>query len=281
MTRGADETAALWINSRRKLHILNLNPEYVPECIYSGLGQIGVRDYIVGQFAWELSSLSRVHEPGIGMVDEIWTGSRFLTRLYRTTTKKPVITMGPGYFRQKGPASQTGTIRLLRSAYLFLCSFDAASVVERKNPLGAIIAFQGAFPNGREGVGLVIKTRNLDLMQTKADKAHWAKAMERIRGDSRIRVVQHTMTEDELAGLYGMCGCFVSLHRSEGFGFGPAEAMAKGTPVIVTNYSGVCDFCNPETAKLVDYKMMRSEAWVNFRFSIRIGLMSGRTQTWK
>lgn len=75
--------------------------------------------------------------------------------------------------------------------------------------------------------------------------------------DHRIRVVEETMSEDELTALYRMCSCFVSLHRSEGFGLGPAEAMAQGKPIIATNYSAVCDFCTPETAMLVDYELIR------------------------
>src|SRR5258708_20209802 len=33
--------------------------------------------------------------------------------------------------------------------------------------------------------------------------------------------------------------------------------MDLGKPVIVTNCSGVCDFCTPETAKLVGYELIR------------------------
>jgi hypothetical protein len=247
---------SLWINSRRRLHILNLNPEYVPECLYCNLGLIGRHDYVVGQFAWELSSLSKVHEPGIAMVDEIWTGSRFLTQIYETSTTKPVVTMGQVISGRQVRALDPEQFGFSEGTFLFLCTFDAGSVVERKNPLGTIVAFQKAFPGGTEGVGLIIKTRKLEHMQTEADKVHWANAMARIRNDSRIRVIQHTMTDDEIAALYSMCGCFVSLHRSEGFGFAPAEAMGQGRPVIVTNYSGVCDFCTPQTAKLVDYSMV-------------------------
>ena len=61
------------------------------------------------------------------------------------------------------------------------------------------------------------------------------------------------MTAPELTGLLSTCDCYVSLHRSEGFGYGPADAMALGKPVITTGYSGVTDFCTPETALLVDY----------------------------
>ena len=68
----AEGNRALWINARRKLHIVNLNPEYVPECYYSNLGLIGASDYVVGQFFWELSTISKAHEPGVGAS---WTRS--------------------------------------------------------------------------------------------------------------------------------------------------------------------------------------------------------------
>jgi glycosyltransferase involved in cell wall biosynthesis len=51
--------------------------------------------------------------------------------------------------------------------------------------------------------------------------------------------------------LVALADCFVSLHRSEGFGRGPAEAMLLGKPVITTDYSGTRDFATAETALLV------------------------------
>ena len=43
----------------------------------------------------------------------------------------------------------------------------------------------------------------------------------------------------------------MSPHRSEGFGYTLAEAMAYGKPVVCTAYGGVLDFANQETARLV------------------------------
>ena len=43
-------------------------------------------------------------------------------------------------------------------------------------------------------------------------------------------------------GLLAATDAFVSLHRSEGFGFGLAEAMLLGKPAIGTDYSGNADF---------------------------------------
>ena len=68
------------------------------------------------------------------------------------------------------------------------------------------------------------------------------------------------MTSAELTGLLANCDCYISLHRSEGFGFGPADAMGLGKPVITTAYSGVTDFCNSETALPIDYELDRVSA---------------------
>jgi glycosyltransferase involved in cell wall biosynthesis len=55
---------------------------------------------------------------------------------------------------------------------------------------------------------------------------------------------------DRLA-LVAAADCYVSLHRSEGLGLTMAEAMAVGTPVIATAYSGNLDFMPAGSALLV------------------------------
>ena len=59
----------------------------------------------------------------------------------------------------------------------------------------------------------------------------------------------------ELAGVMAACDCYVSLHRAEGFGLGPAEAMALGKPVIATRYSGNLDFMTDANSYLVDFTL--------------------------
>ena len=44
--------------------------------------------------------------------------------------------------------------------------------------------------------------------------------------------------------------CYVSLHRSEGFGLTIAEAMALGKPAIATAYSGNLEFMTAENSYL-------------------------------
>jgi len=150
-----------------------------------------------------------------------------------------------------------GAFQLPEDAYVFLFTFDAGSGVERKNPLAAARAFQKAFARGTEKAAVVLKTRNAGLLQSDTERTHWRQVLDLAAGDSRIRIMDTTLTSEQLAGLVAACDCYVSLHRSEGFGYGPAEAMASGKPAITTGYSGVTDFCTPQTALLVNYTLER------------------------
>jgi hypothetical protein len=64
------------------------------------------------------------------------------------------------------------------------------------------------------------------------------------------------MTNDEIKNLVRVSDCFISLHRSEGFGRGLAEAMYFGVPVIGTAWSGNMDFMTPEASFLIDYDLV-------------------------
>ena len=52
------------------------------------------------------------------------------------------------------------------------------------------------------------------------------------------------------------CDVVLSLHRSEGFGLVPAEAMLLGKPVVATDWSGTTEFLDADCAALVPAKMV-------------------------
>jgi glycosyltransferase involved in cell wall biosynthesis len=70
-----------------------------------------------------------------------------------------------------------------------------------------------------------------------------------------IHINKSDFTEEDIRNLHRSVDCEVYPTRAEGFGLPVLEAMAQGTPVIVTNYSAVLDFCNPDNAYLIDYKL--------------------------
>ena len=82
--------------------------------------------------------------------------------------------------------------------------FDFFSTVQRKNPVGLVEAFKRAFTPG-EGPALMIKTINADFRP---------EARERVRhaiGDRPdIRMVDVTLTAEEMAALLRRADCFAS-----------------------------------------------------------------------
>lgn len=134
--------------------------------------------------------------------------------------------------------------------FVYIFAFDFLSGVARKNPVGCVRAFRAAFPSGSEAVGLVVK-----VMRPAADSIEWQEFLHEAQMDPRVTVIDRTLDRREVLDLYRACDCFVSLHPSEGFGRGLAEAMLLGRAVVATGYSGNMDFTSSDTAGLVDFVM--------------------------
>ena len=125
--------------------------------------------------------------------------------------------------------------------------------MHRKNPHAVIRAFLQAFPDLSDTrVGLVIKMNGMGLRP----KEYQAFLESIDCEDPRIILMDKVLTDRETKSLVKLCDCFLSLHRSEGFGRGLAEAMYLGKPVIATGYSGNLDFTNPHNSCLVDYRLI-------------------------
>lgn len=74
--------------------------------------------------------------------------------------------------------------------------------------------------------------------------------------DPRIELIDASLPRSAMLALLADCDAFVSLHRSEGFGRLPAEAMWLGRPVILTSYAGTTDFATHACAYVIDYTLV-------------------------
>lgn len=210
--------------------------------------------YTIGCWSWELPEIPDSWLSAFALVNEVWVPSRFVQDAISAKSTVPIfrvphaISLGPtNKFSRKSfdfPARQ----------FLFLTMGDTQSQLTRKNPLGTIRAFKKAFPREDESVGLVVKINNVNTRHDDRETLDLLKA--EIEGYKNIYLLETGMTRAKIDSLLAVSDCFVSLHRSEGFGLGPAEAMSLGKPVILTNWSGNTDYMTPANSIGIDYELI-------------------------
>jgi GT2 family glycosyltransferase len=196
-------------------------------------------DRVVGYWFWELADVPDSHRPALDMVDEIWAPTTFVRDAYASATDLPVELV-PLPIPPPTPSERDRRSFGWGDEFVFLCSFDHLSSMERKHPLGVVEAFRRAFPDDAVPVRLSIKSINAHL------RPHATSELAAAAGDPRIEIRDGYLPAADQAALVAAADCFVSLHRSEGLGLHIAEAMWLGTPVIATDYSGSTDLTAPD-----------------------------------
>ena len=200
--------------------------------------------YTIGVWFWEAEDFPRSFHHAFNYVDEIWVASEFMRETFLKVSPKPVFKYPLPVLTPTIDRSLTRASLGLPEQFLFLFSFDFLSVLERKNPLGLIEAFTRAFePNA--GPRLVIKTINGDKRVVEVEKLKYA-----VRDRPDIILKDGYLSAAENSTFSALADCYVSVHRSEGFGLTMAEAMALGKPVIATAYSGNLEFMTAENSYL-------------------------------
>jgi glycosyltransferase involved in cell wall biosynthesis len=227
-----------------------VNAQDIPAVYVRDRHQVLENAHVAGFFLWETSKAPRVQQLGIDLVDEIWTPTEYVARVYAGFAEVHVV--GKGLYAPSAilPSNIEG-----HGTLSFLAVFDFHSSIERKNPLACVSAFQRAFQSN-EDVRLVLKASNVNPQHPGNAFGQWERICEAASADSRIHLITERYSEAQMADLLRKTSCVVSLHRSEGFGYVLADAMALGTPVIATDYSGSTDFCNHETSFPVDYTLV-------------------------
>ena len=234
-----------------RISIVFVNPDYLDEA-FERVGRARIEGhYIIGCWFWELEDIPPAWIPHLDQVDEVMVASEFVERAFRKVTSKPILRVPLPLVASNSSDLARADFGLPDDAFIFLCTFDFHSWLERKNPFAILKAFAKAFPPGRDDVFLLVKTSN-----GHRHPETLLKLLNATAADRRIVVRDQVIDGRHLHALQRCCDAYVSLHRAEGFGLGLAECMAKGKPVIATAWSGNMEFMDAGNSRLVDYTLV-------------------------
>ncbi|GAA0701437.1 glycosyltransferase family 4 protein [Dyella marensis] len=202
---------------------------------------------------WELSNFPDEWIAELERFDEVWAPSKFIADSLEGRLSKPLRHLPVSCEVDLSSFLDRRYFGIPESAYAFVFFFDFRSYATRKNPEAVVRAFQQLVASRPHAdCCLVIK-----LNGSEVNPAGLAKLKEEIKPlRDRVVLIDRTVTDNEVKNLIRCCDSFVSLHRSEGFGRGLAEAMYLGKPLIATGYSGNMDFMDATSAMLVDYTLI-------------------------
>ncbi len=232
--------------------VLHVNAPQLPAALIR-LGRRRLRGRrIVGYWAWELPVVPESWRPALSHVHEVWVPSRF--------TADALERLLPGRVRVVPHAVALAPpvpSRLDRQAFglpdhalVVLTSFNLASSFVRKNPLAAIAAFRQAFGD-RDDRLLLLKVGHAE---------HYASDLQLLREAiglaGNIRLETRMLPDADMHALTQSCDIVLSLHRSEGFGLVPAQAMLLRRPVVATNWSATSEFLDAGCGVPVGYRLV-------------------------
>jgi len=234
-------------------NVVSVNPDQ-PAFYYAQSRRGYFEDrYNIGVWYWEGRTLPEDWIYYFRFFHEIWAATDFIQRAVSENAPIPVVKMPTVINVEPEPATGRSYFNITPDCFVFLFTFDFHSTMMRKNPQAIIRAFKKAFGSENRAM-LYIKTVNGDQFRKEF------RVLNDEIGDCRnIRVVDGYLEREKLNSLMNVSDCYISLHRSEGFGMGIAEAMWLGKPVIVTGYSGNMDFTKPDNSLLVQYKLVELE----------------------
>ncbi|MBS0334455.1 MAG: glycosyltransferase family 4 protein [Proteobacteria bacterium] len=218
--------------------IFHLNP---PEML-AALACLGPKQLVgprYGYWAWELPRAPARWRRDAALVDEVWAPSRYTAHALAGAASPVRVVPHPLFLEDYAVIAAAPR----RAAFQGVAVFDFNSSLARKNPQGAIAAWAAAFA-GDPDCELTLKTQNGRLFPERL-------AALRAAAPANVRIVDEVWPYGEVQSLIAGADALVSLHRAEGFGLTPAEALALGTPVVATGWSGVLDVLDESCALLV------------------------------
>lgn len=223
---------------------------------------VGNRFVNVGLFFWEIQTIPSAWVPAVELFDAVMVCSNFvrsaveldLPQLPTVYAEHPLEVNIENYANEKTYHEVRAELNVNINEVLFAASFDIRSNFQRKNPIAVLTAFENAFkeePRAR----LLLKANGLQNHNNESIQT----ILEKINRNKKIILIEKTLSYPEVMRLYSACDVFVSLHRSEGLGLGPLEAMLMGKAVMATGYSGNMTYMTEQNSIPIPYTLVEPD----------------------
>ena len=230
--------------------VVHHNAPFLPHALWA-IGRARVRGRrVIGYWAWEFPRIPDSWLPSLRYLHEVWVPSELTREAVAAATELPVHVVPHPLLPVHATPNMRTRLGLPADALIVLTVFHMGSAFTRKNPLAAIAAFRRAFGDAPDRL-LAIK-----LIDHGASPIARRELEQAIAGAPNIRLINIMLRPAEMAGLIDASDIVLSLHRSEGFGLVPAEAMQRGKSVVATGWSGNMDFMNARNSAPVSYDLV-------------------------
>ena len=198
--------------------------------------------YNVGVWAWELSNFPENWISSAYLFDEIVVSSTFQKDSIQKTLMNSDITSSiPITVIPFAVERNVFTRNSDANTFTFLTVFDYHSLIERKNVIQIPIVIEKALEtmNNMPNVKLILKCIN-----SKPEDINKLESYMRNFKHYSFTIIDTPLPADKFMELKSSVDCFISLHRSEGYGLNILESILEGIPVIATLYGGNMEYMN-------------------------------------
>jgi glycosyltransferase involved in cell wall biosynthesis len=231
---------------------IHLNPRELVQLVAMTGGAPFRGRFCVGCWAWELEQVPSSWKAALRYVDEVWAPSRFVADAVAQIAPPGLpVRVFPHPLAPSGVAPDRAGLGLPEDAVVVLTAFDVRSGFARKNPLAAVRAFRAAHRIASRPALMICKVAGVEGAPNLVDALN-----AEIGEIGDVRLMTDWLTGAQMAALVASSDIILSLHRSEGFGLLPAQAMLAGKAVVATGWSGNLEFMTSETSALVDYSLI-------------------------
>lgn len=242
-------TSRLQETNPYKFNVIHLDPPASRDIDHHHGKAFRAGKYNIGYWAWELPEFPDGWVSACAYFDEIWCPSDFARDAISMKVDLPVLTMPHAIAFDRPTGNLRERFLLPADQFLFLVLYDLNSYSERKNPGAVINAFRKS-GLASQGAALVLKVHN-----TRGNESDLAALHDAVADLPGTIFITETLARDEVYELEAACDCYVSLHRSEGFGLAVAECMYLGKPVISTDWSATAEFVDVTNGCPVNYQL--------------------------